>query len=126
LDDHPSGRPWLVGLKDALHPSRSLGSVPLNNDAMSTSSVFGTTFEKSGRFNHIFNPATGACADRYASVSVKTRRAATADALSTAFSLMPADAAERALAASGGGEAWFVDREGQILKVGQPGPIARS
>ncbi len=125
LDDHPSGRPWLIGLKDALDPSRSLASVPLENDAISTSSALGTTFEPSGRFNHIFNPATGGCASRYLSVSVKTSQATTADALSTAFSLMPIDAAERAFAAAGGGEAWFVNREGEVLKLEQARPNAR-
>jgi FAD:protein FMN transferase len=120
LDGHPSGRPWLAGLKEALKPGHSLTSIPLYNDAISTSSALGTTFEPSGRFNHIFDPATGACAFRYASVSVKTSRATTADALSTAFSLMPLDAARQALAAFGGGEAWFVTRESEVLKV-EPG-----
>lgn len=126
LDNHPSKRPWLIGLKDERYPDRSLVSVPLENAAISTSSALGTTFEPSGRFNHIFNPATGACADRYVSVSVKTSRATTADALSTAFSLMPVDAAARALAAAGGGEAWFVERDGRLLKLVQAGPAVRS
>jgi FAD:protein FMN transferase len=126
LGDHPSGRPWLIGMKDALHPSRSLPSVPIENEAMSTSSALGTTFEPSARFNHIFNPATGACANRYVSVSVKTSRATTADALSTAFSLMPIDAANRVLAACGGGEAWFVHRNGTIAKVEQTRATANS
>jgi thiamine biosynthesis lipoprotein len=117
LDDHPARRPWLVGLKDPRDANRSLRTIPLRNAAIATSSGLGTPFDASGRFNHIFDPAIGTCATRYLSVSVKAARATTADALSTAFSLMPIESAWRALEASRGGEAWFVDHHGEITRI---------
>lgn len=55
-----------------------------------------------GRFNHIFDPRTGASAQLHRSVTVIMPTATAADALSTAFSLMPVDAAERVLAKAHG------------------------
>jgi thiamine biosynthesis lipoprotein len=114
LDDHYTGRPWRVGLKNPRNANRLLGVVPLRNAAIATSSGLGTPFDATGRFNHIFDPSTGACASRYLSVSVKTARATTADALSTAFSVMPIDKARYALAEVGTGEAWFEAPNGMV------------
>jgi len=44
-------------------------------------------------------------------------RATTADALSTAFSLMPIETAWRALKATHGDEAWFVDHHGETTRI---------
>lgn len=117
LGAHPAGRPWQVGLRDESHPGRMLRTVPLDDRAIATSSGLGTRFDATGRFNHIFNPATGACADRYLSVSVQAPTATVADALSTAFSLMPLDTARRVLAATGADRAWFADRQGGVTVI---------
>jgi thiamine biosynthesis lipoprotein len=58
---------------------------------MGTSGGYGTQFDAAGRFNHIFDPKTGLCADRYLSVSVIAPLGATADGLSTAFCVLPAE-----------------------------------
>jgi FAD:protein FMN transferase len=63
-------------------------SLPIVDRAVSTSGAYGFQFNAAGRFNHLFDPRTGACADRYRSVTTISRNAAAADALSTAFSLM--------------------------------------
>lgn len=117
IDGHPEGRPWNVALRDPRDPSRSLDEVSLSGMSIATSSGLGTPFDAAGRFNHIFDPSDGGCASRYLSVSVKTERATTADALSTAFSLMPMHAARRVLAMSGGGEALFFDRDGRETRI---------
>ena len=117
IGDHPARRPWDVALRDPREGFRPLGIVPLSEMSLATSSGLGTPFEASGRFNHIFEPSSGSCASRYLSVSVKTARATTADALSTAFSLMPMSSAARVLAAGGGGEALFVAWGGQLTHV---------
>jgi thiamine biosynthesis lipoprotein len=56
-----------------------------------TSGGHGTLFDAAGRFNHIFDPSTGRTSWRYLSISVIAPTATVADALSTAFSLMPLD-----------------------------------
>jgi thiamine biosynthesis lipoprotein len=85
----PLGGPWIVGLEDPSAPGRATERIALDNRAVSTSGGYGTLIDPAGRFNHIFDPATGRTSWRYASVSVVANMAATADALSTAFSLMP-------------------------------------
>lgn len=117
LDGHPAGRPWQVGLRDEAHPGRLLRTVPLDDRAIATSSGLGTRFDPGGRFNHIFNPATGACANRYLSVSVQAPTATIADALSTAFSLMPVAAIRPVLAATGADQAWIADHQGRVTVI---------
>ena len=118
IGDHPAHRPWDVALRDPRDAARSLGSLALSNVAIATSSGLGTPFDPTGRFNHIFDPSNGTCASRYLSVSVKTARATTADALSTAFSLMPQHSAWQVLEACGGGEALFFDWERRATTIG--------
>ena len=118
LDGHPAGRPWTVAIRDPRHEGRTLTDVPLQDSAIATSSPLGTRLDASGRFNHIFDPATGACASRYLGVSVEAPTATIADALSTAFCLMPMADAKRALAAAGGRHAWFLSHDGTLSEIG--------
>lgn len=114
LDSHPAGRPWDVGLKDPTGASAVVATVPLDNAAISTSGGYGTQFDDAGRFNHIFDPATGACASCYASVSVIAPIATSADALSTALSLLPIARADEVLANGAANAAWFILNDGRI------------
>ncbi len=114
LDNHPAGRPWEVGLRNPADASATVATVPLDNTAISTSGGYGTQFDEAGRFNHIFDPSTGACASRYASVSVMAPIATTADALSTALSLLPSARTEDVLANCGANAAWFILNDGRI------------
>jgi thiamine biosynthesis lipoprotein len=91
LGDSPSGAPWRIGIEDPAAPDRIAETVNLRSTAIATSGGYGTMFDAAGRFNHIFDPKTGRTSSRYASVSVIAPLAGTADALSTAFSLMPLD-----------------------------------
>ena len=69
-------------------PGRTEAILPIVDRAVSTSGAYGFRFDPEGRFNHLFDPATGTCADRYRSVTTVSRSATAADALSTAFSFM--------------------------------------
>ena len=91
IGPRPSGDPWIVGLEDPRAPGRVAEQVRIVSQAIATSGGYGAEFDSAGRFNHIFDPATGATSSRYLSVSVMAPLATTADALSTAFSLMPLD-----------------------------------
>jgi thiamine biosynthesis lipoprotein len=87
------GAPWSVGLEDPLLPGGVAETLEIENRAVATSGGYGTRFDDAGRFNHLFEPATGATSSRYLAVSVVAADATTADALSTAFSLLPMEAA---------------------------------
>jgi thiamine biosynthesis lipoprotein len=91
LGDSPSGEPWQVGIEDPVSPERIAETLAIRNLAIGTSGGYGTQFDPAGRFNHIFDPKTGLTSYRYLSVTVVAPLAMTADALSTAFSLMPLD-----------------------------------
>jgi len=81
------GAPWRVGLaqsEDAAYPDTVL---EITNRAVATSAGAGFQFDPAGHFRHILDPRTGLSARRYSRVSVVAEDAATADALSTAFSL---------------------------------------
>ncbi len=91
-------RAWQVGIEDARRPGRALARLPLRNRAIATSGAYGTPFGSQGEDNHLLDPRDGSTSTRYRSVSVVADDATTADALSTAFSLMP----EKAIAALAG------------------------
>jgi len=95
IGGRPSGEPWTVGLEDPIIRGQVAERIALENRAVSTSGGYGTVFDPAGRFNHIFDPGSGDTSWRYLSVSVIATSATTADALSTAFSLMPLEETRR-------------------------------
>ncbi len=107
LGAHPEGRAWTVAITDPAGPGQVLRTAEIINQAVATSAGVAFQFDALGRFNHIFHPRTGASAQLHRSVTVIMPTATAADALSTAFSLMPVDAAERVLAKAHGGPAYF-------------------
>jgi FAD:protein FMN transferase len=94
IGSRPDGSSWIVGLENPAAPGDVARRIALDNQAVSTSGGYGTLLDPAGRFNHIFDPATGASSWRYASVSVVAATATTADALSTAFSLLPVESVQ--------------------------------
>jgi thiamine biosynthesis lipoprotein len=92
LGAHPDGGPWSVALEDPRSAERFTERVTLQDRAVATSAGLGTTFDPAGRFNHLFEPRTGHTSWRWLSVSVEAATATDADALSTAFSVMPEEA----------------------------------
>lgn len=79
---------WQAGIRNPDNAQGVLLNVPLQNQALATSGGYGTHMDGAGRFTHLFDPRTGGSSPRYRSVSVGAPAAATADALSTAFSMM--------------------------------------
>lgn len=118
LGTRPNGRPWRAGLADPQHPGEITREVPLTDMALATSAASGTLFEPTGRFHHLLDPATGASASRYLSVSVTSPSATTADALSTTLSIVAPERAAAILAAAGPARAWLTDREGRMAELG--------
>lgn len=87
----PDGRPWKVGIADPDLVGHAKAVLSIVDRAVSTSGGYGLQFGTKAQFNHLFDPRTGSCAQRYRSVTTVARSATAADALSTAFSLMPED-----------------------------------
>ena len=94
---HADGRPWRVGLADPLQPDTFATHVDLLDRSVCTSGGYGTKFEASGRFHHLFDPVTGASANHYAAVSVFASEASVADGLSTALYVTPPEQARTML-----------------------------
>ncbi|MGO3934247.1 FAD:protein FMN transferase [Rhodopseudomonas pseudopalustris] len=113
LGARPDGRPWRVGLDDATQPGALTGSIDLVDRAVATSAGAGFRFDDSGRFTHLFDPATGRSPALYRSVSVIAPTATEADALSTAFSLLPPARIKEIMERRPNVEAWIVRADGE-------------
>ncbi len=83
------GRGWEVSLRDPRGSDASLGSVCLEDKAMSTSGTAEQFFSVDGtHYGHILDPRTGFPSTRRGTVSVVANDATLAEALSTAFFVM--------------------------------------
>lgn len=89
LNPGPSSTPWHVGIENAQQPGSVGKRVPIRNQAIATSGAYGTPFTSDLQHNHLLDPRLGTSSHLYHSVTVIAPDATTADALSTAFSLMP-------------------------------------
>ena len=89
LNPDPASTPWHVGIENAQQPGSAGKRIPIHNQAIATSGAYGTPFTPDLRHNHLLDPRLGTSSHRYHSVTVVAQDATTADALSTAFSLMP-------------------------------------
>jgi FAD:protein FMN transferase len=125
LGRHPHGRPWQVGIREA-RLGQGAHALPLADMALAVSGGYGTTFEPSGRFHHIFDPLSGASADKILDVAVLAPRAMVADGLSTAISVMGAERAPQLLAAFSGTRAIVTRPDGKRAMITAAGETAIS
>jgi FAD:protein FMN transferase len=100
------GEAWRVGIANPAATNMPLLELPMTNGAVATSGGYGYLFDPAGRFAHILDPGTGAPARRWASVTVLAERAATADGLSTALTVVPVERAPMLL--SSGARAFLI------------------
>ncbi|MCZ8548028.1 FAD:protein FMN transferase [Mesorhizobium qingshengii] len=114
----PGDRPWRVGVSDPLDSTRILKVLEVEDRAVATSSPFGFRFDEAGIFSHIIDPRSGATPQRHASVTVVAGQAALADALSTAFNLMDADAITAAVHGNADVEVHILSHEGGWTRIG--------
>jgi len=96
LGRHPDGHPWRAGLAER-GDTAAEERIDIAETALATSAPLGTVLDPAGRTEHIFDPTTGRPAGWWRRVSVLGPSAAIADGLSTAFSMMPADAIQAGL-----------------------------
>ena len=114
----PEGTPWRVGLADPERPGVVIETIDLVDRAVATSAGAGFHFDASGRFTHLFDPATGRSPSRYSTVSVMASTATEADALSTAFSLMPLSGIQDIVTVRTNVQARITDANGTLTVYG--------
>ena len=127
LGAHPDGRPWEVALEapsGALDEERYISIV---NKAVATSGAAGFRFDEQGRFNHLFDPSTGACAYPARNLTVVAGKATAADALSTAFALMNEEEIKSVLTRSGDAQSYITTESGtRAIRATLEGPVRYS
>ena len=83
------GRPWMVGIRDPRQDGEVAISVPLVDEAISTSGDYERYFDEDGiRYHHIIQPTTGKPAGGVHSATVFGPDAVMTDALSTSVFVM--------------------------------------
>ena len=117
IGSHPNGRPWEVGIADPGLPERTQTVLPVVDRAVSTSGGYGFRFDPQGRFNHLFDPASGACGHFYRSVTTVGGTATAADALSTAFSLMDQKRIQALMSVVDIERTHLIDAEGTVVDL---------
>ncbi|MEO1065580.1 MAG: FAD:protein FMN transferase, partial [Actinomycetota bacterium] len=86
------GRPFMVGIRDPRVDGEVAISVPLEDEAISTSGDYERYFEEDGvRYHHIIKPSTGTPAAGVHSATVIGPDAVMTDALSTSVFVMGVD-----------------------------------
>ena len=109
------GQPWMVGIRDPRNDGQVAISVPLENEAISTSGDYERYFEEGDvRYHHIIQPRTGAPASGVHSATVLGPDAVMTDALSTAVFVLGVDQGLRLIATLPDYESIVIDDAGRI------------
>ena len=109
------GRPWMVGIRDPRAEGEVAISVPLEDEAISTSGDYERFFDEDGvRYHHIIQPGTGTPASGVHSATVFGPDAVLTDALSTSVFVMGVDKGLRLIATLPDYESIVIDAEGQV------------
>ena len=109
------GQPWMVGIRDPRKDGEVAISVPLEDEAISTSGDYERYFEEDGvRYHHILQPSTGAPASGVHSATVFGPDAVFTDALSTSVFVMGVDKGLRLIGSLPDYESIVIDADGQI------------
>lgn len=115
---HPDGRPWRIAIRDPLAAGRTARTIELDDMALAVSGGYGTTFEETGRFHHIFDPQSGASANRLADAAVIGPSATVANGLATAICVTGEARAPALLAAYPGTRAILTRLDGATVVLG--------
>jgi thiamine biosynthesis lipoprotein len=109
------GQPWMVGIRDPRKDGQVAISVPLQDEAISTSGDYERYFEEGDiRYHHIIEPSTGAPASGVHSATVFGPDAVITDALSTSVFVMGVDRGLRLIATLPDYESIVIDADGRI------------
>lgn len=109
------GQPWMVGIRDPREDGEVAMTVPLADEAISTSGDYERYFEEDGvRYHHIISPSSGNPASGVHSATVIGPDAVFTDALSTSVFVMGVDQGLRLIATLPDYESIVINDQGQI------------
>jgi len=110
LGRHPTGRAWLVGVRNPFEPDgKPLETLRLAESAVATSGDYERFYTIEGRrYSHIFDPRNGLAVENAHSVTVIAADATAADALATTISVLGAVEGIRLVEELPGTECLFV------------------
>lgn len=111
------GSPWRAGIAAPDGSGSLVKTVGLSDRALATSGGYGHKFDAGGKHHHLFDPRSGLSASRYGSVSVAGPSSMMADALSTAFSIMPLDRIREIIARQADMQATIVQPDGTLIEL---------
>jgi thiamine biosynthesis lipoprotein len=110
------GQPWMVGIRDPRKEGEVAISVPLEDEAISTSGDYERYFvEGDTRYHHIIQPSTGEPAGGVHSATVIGPDAVITDALSTSVFVLGVDQGLRLIATLPDYESIVIDAEERIF-----------
>jgi thiamine biosynthesis lipoprotein len=115
IGGHPNGRPWRIGLRDPKDPAHFGRTLDLEDIGLAVSGGYGTQFEETGRYNHIFDPRTGLSASKMTAIAVTAPSAMIANGLATSIYVAGYEHAAKALAAYPGAKAVITTAGGEWL-----------
>lgn len=85
----PNGTPWKIGITNPFNPEKLLATVPLEQEAVTTSGSYEKFVVFDGkRYSHIINPTTGYPATGLCSVTIFGPNAEMANGLSTSIMVL--------------------------------------
>ena len=109
------GRPWVVGIRDPRQEGQVAISVPLADEAVSTSGDYERYFDEEGvRYHHILEPSSGAPAGKVRSATVFGPDAVITDALSTSVFVLGVEEGMRLIATLPDYESIVIDANGEL------------
>ncbi len=110
------GRPWMIGIRNPRKDGEVAISVPLEDEAISTSGDYERYFDEDGiRYHHIIKPSSGRPVEGVHSATVFGPDAVMTDALSTSVFVMGVDEGLKLIGCLPDYEAIVIDAEGQIF-----------
>lgn len=121
------GRPWMVGIRDPRDDAEIVLSVPLVDEAISTSGDYERFFIEDGtRYHHIIEPGSGHVAGAVRSATVFGPDAVITDALSTAVFVLGVDRGLTLIGTLPDYESIVIDAEGSVYYsdgLAPPSPV---
>ena len=105
----------MIGIRDPREDGQVAISVPLENEAISTSGDYERYFDEDGvRYHHIIQPSTGTPASTVHSATVFGPDAVMTDALSTSVFVLGVDSGLRLIGGLPDYESIVIDAEGRV------------
>lgn len=110
------GQPWMVGIQNPRNEEEVAVTIPLENEAISTSGDYERFFIENGeRYHHIIVPSTGTPAGEVHSATIIGPDAVLTDALSTSVFVMGVDRGLRLISALPDYEGIVIDANGEMF-----------